>query len=785
MIVVHRPLCSLCCCTRVFSRLQRARDGRDAKTRPVVDRTPSKRLHRQAPWAQGRWLLPLLTAWLLWAGRAHAQVPAAAASPSSAPTVQAVVPPPPPAPTKPRAATIPPLRLATGPTTTTGTGIVRVLWQRGDAVYNHGGDPPEEALNPSSVLAARDEVITRNGSVELIAPTGTSLQLGNQGLAALLARDAVYLARGELTVLARNDQAPQMFYVATPCGRSWVRAREARVRVEGNTTSVEVIDGWVRLGGNNPGAVDVRAGQASRCTKGQPPSAPHALLAPPSWLSIGDLFLTGEPTRDVNLRFSPVLGAARYRLELLRFEGGAEPILLSSQELGGDQGQVELRNVEVGSYHARLFSIDDTGTRGIEGQPLRFLVARVAGLSATGMVHTGAGQMPPISGPAGLSASILLDGEVPQAGAPRRGMHRLRVLIAGLYADVPLNATAVSEGSSDPTDAPPTPPTPPAPAVASVPSVASAPSVPTVVAPVPPAALGTGGSPVAVAASEGPTQTGLPPAQPSVQQGAEDVLLGGLGEVPLDGLRSPWARSTVGGRIEFTTHNTLRVAVGGRLLLRNGFGADVWVSALRAAFLTPPTGRSAAGFGNIHASLRTPALRRSHFALQGLVSLLAPTSTSYVDRSIAVDPAYSTDGSQLRVDALPDGTGWRTEAAALVGVNFGRFHLFTNHGASLRVAPTFSAAYVGGIALQADVLSLVRFVSFASWEVGYLGLQITPESTLPDAGGAIGGGIEVPLALGKRGVLRLALLGRAGLGQVGAAIYGRGAVGLQAGYVFQ
>jgi hypothetical protein len=129
--------------------------------------------------------------------------------------------------------------------------------------------------------------------------------------------------------------------------------------------------------------------------------------------------------------------------------------------------------------------------------------------------------------------------------------------------------------------------------------------------------------------------------------------------------------------------------------------APFWVSVLRAALMAAPAGRSAVGFGNINASLRTPALRRGRFALQGLASLIAPTSTSYVDRSLAADPAYSSDGSLLRVDARPDGTGWRTEAVALVGVQFSNFHLFTNHGASLRVAPSFSAAYVGGVVLQA------------------------------------------------------------------------------------
>lgn len=356
-------------------------------------------------------------------------------------------------------------------------------------------------------------------------------------------------------------------------------------------------------------------------------------------------------------------------------------------------------------------------------------------------------------------------------------MHRLRVMVAGLMAEVPLSTTVPTDDMPPPAGDPIVSP-PPAAVVTPTPPVPR------------PAEPGSGGSP---SPSDGPAQgaaAGLatdpnaaPPLSPA-SVNAEDVLLGGFGEAPLEGVRSPWARSHIGARLEFSTHGAMRIAAGGRLLMRGGFGADVWVSALRASFSTPP-GETAAGFGNINAAVRTPALRRSRFALQGMASVVGATSTSYLDRSIAIDPVYSSDGFPLRRDVLPGGGGWRAEGTALFGVAFGNFALFTNHGASLRVAPSFAASYVGGVALQADVLSLVRFVSFASWEVGYIGFKVTPESAQPDAGGAVGGGFEVPLKLGGRGVLRLALLGRAGLGQGGIAIYGRGTVGLQAGYVFK
>ncbi|HNN90745.1 MAG TPA: hypothetical protein PKI03_00690 [Pseudomonadota bacterium] len=705
-----------------------------------------------------------------WLGSGAAQTPAPPAAPAATPVPPATGP-------RPRTG-IPPLRGGdVGGGAANAAGILRVVSQRGDVVYNHGGEPPELSVSPTTALAARDEVLTRRGGIELVSAAGTSLALGSNSLAALLARDAVYLARGEVTISTRGGQPPAMFYVATPCGRSWIRAKEARLRVEGNVTTTEVIDGYVRLGGNNPGAVDVRSGQASRCSKGEPASQPHTLLPAPQWLSVPDLFLTGEATREVGLRFSPVMGAARYRADLLRFESGPDPVLVSSQELAGDQPQLELPGVEVGSYHVRVFAIDDIGARGMEGPPIRFLIARVSGLSPTGMVHTQVGQLPIVSGPPSLPVSVLLDGDVPPAGAPSRGMHRLRVMVAGLMAEVPLSTTVPTDDTPPPAIDPMVSP-PPVAVVTPAPPVA------------PPAEPGSGGSP---SPTDGPAHgavAGLatdphavPPLSPA-SVNAEDVLLGGFGEAPLEGVRSPWARSHIGARLEFSTHGAMRFAAGGRLLMRGGFGADLWVSALRASFSTP-TGETAAGFGNINAAVRTPALRRSRFALQGMASVVGATSTSYLDRSIAVDPVYSSDGFPLRRDVLPGGGGWRAEGTALVGVAFGNFVLFTNHGASLRVAPNFAASYVGGVALQADVLSLVRFVSFASWEVGYIGFKVTPESAQPDAGGAVGGGFEVPLKLGGRGVLRLSLLGRAGLGQGGIAIYGRGTVGLQAGYVFK
>jgi hypothetical protein len=103
-------------------------------------------------------------------------------------------------------------------------------------------------------------------------------------------------------------------------------------------------------------------------------------------------------------------------------------------------------------------------------------------------------------------------------------------------------------------------------------------------------------------------------------------------------------------------------------------------------------------------------------------------------------------------------------------------------GISLRVAPDISGSYVGGVMMHAEMVPGLRFVTFASWQVNYLGVSVSGPAS--DAGAATGWGLEALLPTGGRGNLRLMLLGRIGLGEGGVAIYGRGALGLQLGYLF-
>src|SRR5262249_12844505 len=131
--------------------------------------------------------------------------------------------------------------------------------------------------------------------------------------------------------------------------------------------------------------------------------------------------------------------------------GEGEQPPLSTTEALPTRPQVELRELDVGSYLARVYAFDENGTVSQESQPRRFLLARIAGLGQDGTIRVEAGQMPRLNAPSGLQSSMLLDGNVPGPGMPSGGAHQLRVMVAGLSAEVPLVASGQASAQvSDP-----------------------------------------------------------------------------------------------------------------------------------------------------------------------------------------------------------------------------------------------------------------------------------------------------------------------------------------------
>ena len=138
----------------------------------------------------------------------------------------------------------------------------------------------------------------------------------------------------------------------------------------------------------------------------------------------------------------------------------------------------------------------------------------------------------------------------------------------------------------------------------------------------------------------------------------------------------------------------------------------------------------------------------------------------------------------MQADARPRGGGWRIEPALLLGVRLRNVTISTMQGISLRVAPDVSAAYAGGLLVHTEIVPALRLITFAVWEVHYLGGTVGTTYVTPDNAGAVGGGLEALIPTGSRGKLRLSILGRAGIGDGGEALYGRATLGFQFGYRF-
>lgn len=657
---------------------------------------------------------------------------------------------PPAAGTRAATAQLLPLRPAGVPT----QPAMRLSRARGEVMIRRQGATTEEPAGSALPrdLAKGDVLSVKNGEGELWLESGVAITVPADSQLAVSGISSVNLLRGELAIGVQPGREPRPIYIYGPPGSFPLKARDARVRLDGEALVVTVVDGLARPG--SPSLLwgpAVKNGEAARWDKGAPPRPARPLLPGPQWSAASDeLFLVGTDASslEIALRWQPLPGAVRYRVELARADADPSAAPLSVTEVEAPSTELPLRGLELGSYKARITAIDDYAAAGASSSQRRILVAQVAGLLGDGAVHVQEGQAPQIRSPTGQPAELLLDGAPLRAEGPGAGPHKLRVSLGGLAVEVPLIAQAQPAAASAPaTMLVPTPAAPPQPATTTQSNI---PNVPL------------------------PRPEAVPP---------EDVLLGGVGEVPFDGVRSPWAGRLVTARLETTMSGAARVAAFGRFTFKNGLGLDAGVNLLRAAIGDSNAGGGAVGFGNITAAARSPALRKGRFAMQAMLGMVAPLSGSSLDRAVEVDLA--PEGGSLRPDVRPSGGGWRVEPAVLIGLRIGSFALITTQGASLRLGDGVKPAYAGGLLLHADLLPSLRLLVFSQWHLGYLGVPLDPADPGPDAGGAIGGGLEGLVGKGRLGQLRLGVLGRAGIGKAGAAVYGRGTVGLQLGYRFR
>jgi hypothetical protein len=152
------------------------------------------------------------------------------------------------------------------------------------------------------------------------------------------------------------------FVIDTPTASTIIRGTDFRLKVEaGRATRLEVLDGTVEIEAGDE-TVLVTAQQGILARGGEDvgdvevlPPAPAELLAPrPEQVVRASSF-------DLMFRWTPVVGAQSYRLEIARDEGFFD---LAEERLTGAKTSVRITGLEPGTYFWRVTAMSPTGFEG-------------------------------------------------------------------------------------------------------------------------------------------------------------------------------------------------------------------------------------------------------------------------------------------------------------------------------------------------------------------------------------------------------------------------------------
>jgi hypothetical protein len=614
-------------------------------------------------------------------------------------------------------------------------------------------EAPFEPASAPLLLQRRDEIETGAGSAEVVTERGMRIELAPGTLVAVIGAESgvdMYLARGALRLRGappRPGQGPApSAQIVTAAGRLTARGQDVRVRIEGDRALVAVHEGQAGLWGK--GAVILRSGQTAALVKGAAPTPPQPLQAEsaaaaaapasapaPSWISGDALYLHGARPAKVTLRWQPVPGAVGYHVELSRTDVQARPPPIIAVDTAATE--VELPAVPVGAYAARVAARMAGGQLGPAGEARRVVVLALLGLSPAGTLQ--AGSLPRLSTPEGTAVIVQVGGEAVRLTGLVPGTQKIQVQVGALLAEAVIEvvpgkqrtAVALGQPIHPPADRRPDP------------QPDQVQLAPQRLVPVP---------------APGPARDRadhLP---------AEDVLLGGPGEVPGGGVRSPWAGRVVQVGLETDAEGQGRLLLHGRGTLRSGLGGEVSFAALR--FFPDSAGGERATYGNLAVTLRSPALRRARLALQGIAGATALLGPRAEDHALALSGGKAGGA----------GRDWLIDGAVLFGARAQPVALHTQQGVTLALSEGgVVPVYEGGVAVQAEAAGRLRVIGLSQWHAVLAGPQAG------SAGGAVGGGFEVFLPA-PRGGVRIQALGRAGIGAQGAAVYGRAMFGVQIGY---
>jgi len=246
----------------------------------------------------------------------------------------------------------------------------RVKDSLGSNTYIPEGDTKGLQLTEDTLLRAGDEVVIREGGNALLEfADGSLLQLADS--TQLLLQRVIRIAdtgKADTRTLLKNGRAEikvktggTRFEIRTPSASTAVRGTDFRTRVEpedNNLSRVEAIKGVVGVSGSGR-TRELKAGFGTSIKRGEPPRPPVKLLPAPS-INQPQVYSRVFP---VTFKWTPVTGAAAYRVQINRVDGRNTGMLDTIIE-----GPVYSTNaLKDANYILKVRAIDVNGLEGLDG----------------------------------------------------------------------------------------------------------------------------------------------------------------------------------------------------------------------------------------------------------------------------------------------------------------------------------------------------------------------------------------------------------------------------------
>lgn len=245
-------------------------------------------------------------------------------------------------------------------------------------------------LTSTTKLVLGDEIRTGdNGSATVVFADGSEMVLFKNTIVAFdhlssygktgMVDTRIRVIQGKVETNAQKNKGPgSRLDISTPSAISSVRGTVYRVSNTGeNISTVEVIEGSVAVAGEKPdNTISVATGQGTRIEKGEEPTKPVALLAPPT-ITTTQTFFEKLP----EIQWIKNTKAERYNLQLS--ENNSFKSILWSQSTSATS--MVLPPLSDGVYFYRVTAID---TLGIEGLPVVKQLTVNLAPSAPVLIHT-------------------------------------------------------------------------------------------------------------------------------------------------------------------------------------------------------------------------------------------------------------------------------------------------------------------------------------------------------------------------------------------------------------